>query len=576
MLDLKPSPVRVSSEAARKLPRTLLLTLLSIFILVGLFSRDLWSSQESRMLAEVLAMISGDPVAWLFPMASGEVITEHGPLATWLAAVFVAITPDFVSQLWAMRATAVVWFVITTASLWYGTWFLARRREAQPISQPFGREAPYRDYGRLVADTATLFFISIFGLVVKNHEATVETVELAFGALAYFGCAWSLTRPYWGSALAGLASGALILASSLLAGVTVLTGCVLSHVLVHGIGRLDRKILTTVLTAFALFSLWPAVSYCLADEVAGDYFNLWAQSQADIFGLINFHELGWLAKHFIWYLCPTWPFAVWAIWVWRRSLSVTQIAMPLAFCAAWILGFILSDRISAETLLCVVIAPICTLAAFGLMSTKTESKSMLEWFAIAVFTLALIGVWAYWTAWSIGFPPKMHYSILRLVADESQAHSAWPGVLAALAVSAFWMTLCLKRLKKRAIAFWNGPWLSAVGLTVLWITAIGLFEPVIDSNRTYKNIASEVKNAAIALHYAPGEDCLQSTRLNLSERSAISWHSGLTIVHASTQVCRFYIDKYSVEDEAQSADASAVQIESFRPRSDDRYRVGAF
>ena len=394
MLDLKPSPVRVSSEAARKLPRTLLLTLLSIFILVGLFSRDLWSSQESRMLAEVLAMISGDPVAWLFPMASGEVITEHGPLATWLAAVFVALTPDFISQLWAMRATAIVWFVITTASLWYGTWFLARRREAQPISQPFGREAPYRDYGRLVADTATLFFISIFGLVVKNHEATVETVELAFGALAYFGCAWSLTRPYWGSALAGLASGALILASSLLAGVTVLTGCVLSHVLVHGIGRLDRKILTTVLTAFALFSLWPAVSYCLADEVAGDYFNLWAQSQADIFGLINFHELGWLAKHFIWYLCPTWPFAVWAIWVWRRSLSVTQIAMPLAFCAAWILGFILSDRISAETLLCVVIAPICTLAAFGLMSTKTESKSMLEWFAIAVFTLALIGVWA--------------------------------------------------------------------------------------------------------------------------------------------------------------------------------------
>ena len=57
MLDLNPSPVRVSSEAARKLPRTVLLTLLTIFILVGLFSRDLWSSQESRMLAEVLAMI---------------------------------------------------------------------------------------------------------------------------------------------------------------------------------------------------------------------------------------------------------------------------------------------------------------------------------------------------------------------------------------------------------------------------------------------------------------------------------------------------------------------------------------
>ena len=194
MLNLNPSPVRVSTEAARKLPRLVLLTLLTVFILVGLFSRDLWSSQESRMLAEVLAMVSGDPATWLFPIASGEVITEHGPLAAWLAAFFVSITPDFISQIWAMRLAAIVWFIITTASIWYGTWFLARRREAQPIMQPFGREAAYREYGRLVADTATLFFVSIFGLVIKNHEATVETVELAFGALAYLGCTWSLTR----------------------------------------------------------------------------------------------------------------------------------------------------------------------------------------------------------------------------------------------------------------------------------------------------------------------------------------------------------------------------------------------
>lgn len=576
MLNLNPSPVRVSTEAARKLPRLVLLTLLTVFILVGLFSRDLWSSQESRMLAEVLAMVSGDPATWLFPIASGEVITEHGPLAAWLAAFFVSITPDFISQIWAMRLAAIVWFVITTASIWYGTWFLARRREAQPIMQPFGREAAYREYGRLVADTATLFFVSIFGLVIKNHEATVETVELAFGALAYLGCAWSLTRPYWGAALAGLASGALILSSSLLSGVTVLTGCVLSYILAHGIGRLDRKVITTVATAFVVFSLWPAASYLFAREVAGDYFNLWAQTQAEIFGFINLAELGWLAKHFIWYLCPTWPFAVWAVWVWRKSLSVTQIAMPLAFCAAWVLGFCLSDQISAETLLCVIIAPLCTLAAFGLMSTRAESKSILECFAIAVFSLALIGVWVYWIAWTLGWPTKMHFSILRLVADESEAHCAWYGVIAALAALALWVVLCVRRLWKRSIAFWSGPWLSAVGLTVLWITMIGLWEPAIDSNRTYRSIAAEVKNAAVALHYIPGADCLQSTKLNLSERSAISWHSGLTIVHTPNPVCRFYIDKYSADDAQGAPSANSIAIESFRPRSDIRYRVGAF
>lgn len=576
MLDLNPSPVRVSTEAARKLPRLVLLALLTVFILTGLFTRDLWSGDESRMLAEVLAMLSRDPATWLFPMASGEVITEHGPLAAWLAAFFVADTPDFISQIWAMRLTAIVWFVITTTSIWYATWFLARRREAQPITEPFGREAAYREYGRLVADAATLFFVSIFGLVIKNHEATIETVELAFGALAYLGCTWALTRPYWGSALAGAASGALILSSNLLSGVAVLTGSILTCILVHGIGRLDRKILTMLVTAFAVFSLWPLASYVFAAEVAGDYFNLWAQTQADIFGLINFSELGWLAKHFIWYLCPTWPFAFWAVWVWRRSLSVTQIAMPLSFCAAWVLGFILSDQISAETLLCVIIAPLSTLAAFGLMSTRDESRSMLEWFALAVFTLALVGVWVYWAAWTLGWPPKMHYSILRLVADEQQAHASWYGVLAALAVLVLWCVMLGRRICRRSTAFWSGPWLSAAGLTVLWITMIGLWEPAIDSNRTYRNIAQEVKNAAVALHYIPGADCLQSTELNLSERSAISWHSGLTIIHTPNPVCRFYIDKYSVDDEETAADASAVDIESFRPRSKTRYRVGAY
>ena len=217
MLDLKPSPVRVSSEAAHKLPRFLLLA--------GLFGRDLWSSEEARSLGEVLGMISTDTVGWLFPWASGEVIVSHGPLVIWVGAFFAKLTAGLVSPLFGMRLTALLWFALTTASIWYGTWFLARRKEAQPVALVFGREAPYRDYGRLVADSATLFVVSLFGLVVILHEPTITTAELALSSLAYFGCAWALTRPYWASALSGFACGLLMLASSLLVGLTVLTGC---------------------------------------------------------------------------------------------------------------------------------------------------------------------------------------------------------------------------------------------------------------------------------------------------------------------------------------------------------------
>ncbi|MDO4938278.1 MAG: hypothetical protein Q4E62_10200, partial [Sutterellaceae bacterium] len=314
MLDLNPSPVRVSSEAAHKLPRFLLLAVLVVFALSGLFGRDLWSSEEARTLGEVLGMITTDTVGWLFPWASGEVIVSHGPLAIWVGAVFAKLTSGVFSPLFGMRITALLWFAMTTASIWYGTWFLARRKEAQPVALVFGREAQYRDYGRLVADSATLFVVSLFGLVVILHEPTITTAELALSSLAFFGCAWGLTRPYSASALSGFACGLLMLTSSLLVGMTVLAGCLVSHIFVHGVGRLNRKLLTTLLTALITLSLWPATAYLVASEVAGDYFNLWAQAQLRAFGFINGQDATWFIKHFVWYLCPAWPFAALAIW----------------------------------------------------------------------------------------------------------------------------------------------------------------------------------------------------------------------------------------------------------------------
>lgn len=199
MLDLKPTPLNVTQEAAHKMPRFLLLALLTIFVLSGLFGRDLWSSAESRLLAEVVSIDFTDPASWLFPFASGEIITEQGPLPGWIGAIFTTLFGSLVGELRAMRLSSILWFAISTSCIWYGTWFLARRREAQPVEQAFARQAQYRDFGRLMADAATLFFISLFGIVVKQHEAVFETAELAFSCAAFFGCCWALTRPYWGS-----------------------------------------------------------------------------------------------------------------------------------------------------------------------------------------------------------------------------------------------------------------------------------------------------------------------------------------------------------------------------------------
>lgn len=577
MLDLKPTPLNVTQEAAHKMPRFLLLALLSVFILSGLFGRDLWSSAESRLLAEVASIDFTDPASWLFPFASGEVVTEQGPLPGWVGGIFTTLFGGLLGEIRALRLSSILWFALSTSCIWYGTWFLARRREAQPVEQAFARQAQYRDFGRLIADAATLFFISLFGIVVKQHEALFETAELAFSCAAFFGCCWALTRPYWGSALAGFACGASILCSNLLVGVTVLAACLMSHILVRGIGDTSRKILTTVGTAFATFSLWPAMAYLFAGVVAGDYFNLWAQHQIQIVGLFDPQEILWFVKHFIWYLCPAWPFAFWAAWMWRRNLTVTHIALPASFCCAWLIGFVLSSDVAAETLLSVMIAPMCVLAAFGLMACDRSTKSMLELFSVAVFTLALAGIWAYFIAWSLGVPPKMHWSIQRLTADESVSHAHWIAVLIAAVLLAFWLYLCVRRMMRRPIRFWTGPWLSASGITVLWISVVCLFGPVIDSNRTYANIAHEMLQELKVRNFVPGVDCVYAPTLSLSERAAIEWHSSATVTASSASTCRFVLSHVSAKAQAKTNAKTApgfVVLKSFRPRSDTRYLLG--
>lgn len=575
MLDLKPTPLNVTQEAAHKMPRYLLLTLLTVFILSGLFGRDLWSASESRLLAEALSIDFTDPGNWLFPYASGEIITQQGPLPGWIGGILTTLFGGLLGEIRALRLSSLIWFAISTSCIWYGTWFLARRREAQPVEQAFARQALYRDFGRLMADTATLFFISLFGIIVKQHEALFETAELAFSCAAFFGCCWALTRPYWGSALAGFACGAIILSSNLLVGATVLVGCLMSHILVRGIGETSRKIVTTLAAAFITFGLWPLLAYMLAGVVAGDYFNLWAQHQIQIVGFFDPQEILWFIKHFIWYLCPVWPFAFWAVWMWRKNLTVTYIALPMSFCAAWFVGFLCSSDVSAETLLTVTMAPLCVLASFGLMACNRSTKSMLELFSVAVFTLALAGIWVYFIAWTIGWPEKMHWSIQRLTADESVSHAHWSAVVIAVVLLAFWLYLCVRRLMRRPIRFWTGPWLSASGITVLWISVVCLYGPVIDSNRTFGNVARELVQELQLRNFVAGVDCVRAETLSLGERAAIEWHSGVPLTVSSASTCRFVLTHVPAKElSGKTLEPGFVALKSYRPRATHRYLLG--
>ncbi len=111
----------------------------------------------------------------------------------------------------AARLASVLWFALATSSLWYATYRLARRSEAQPVALAFGGEASPRDYGRMLADIALLLTLATFGIVVRLHETIAETALFAWVSALLLALTVALDEDWKGTVAAGLVLAAAAL-----------------------------------------------------------------------------------------------------------------------------------------------------------------------------------------------------------------------------------------------------------------------------------------------------------------------------------------------------------------------------
>ena len=192
MLSNHSSPAVVSASAAGKLPRAALIALLVAFVLPLFFSTDVWSGKSLISFGVAWNMANGSFADWLLPNVNGFPASDVGPLSFWFAALSIKVFGPLFGNVEAFHITAGLWFSVTTAAIWYSTYLLSRRDEAQPVSFAFGGEAARKDYGRLVADIAVLLTVGTYGIISAFHELTPVTCLLAFSALAFYGIVLSL------------------------------------------------------------------------------------------------------------------------------------------------------------------------------------------------------------------------------------------------------------------------------------------------------------------------------------------------------------------------------------------------
>jgi len=542
VLSQRSTPVKMTQEAANKLPRWSLLALLTLFAFCGFWATGLWTLRDALSFGTAMSMLDGSFSSWLMPVIADAPVTDAGPMTGWLTASLIAISrwTGLMGDIAATRFAACLLFALTTAALWYGTWHLARRPEAQPIAFAFGGEACPRDYGRVVADSAVLLFVSTFGILTRQHEALPDTALLTMGALVFYGLTFGLRRPLLGAFIAGVASGAAIVSTTLFAGCWLLVLALVTIQLLRGfkVHRRQRLMLACI-GALVGFLPWPLLSFLLYPQEASVWFGEWLPTQLSHFSFAGIDTYLWFTKNALWYLCPIWPFVIWAIYAWRHQIRQTHILLPFGALLAGIPAVIFSSFQAYDTVFLVFLPTLAVLAAFGLVTIRRGYENILDWFSLNIFTLGTVVLWAYWFAWLTNFAPKMAASLQRLAPGTTPVFDG--GFTLALISSLIWLIFIGWRLTHRPVVIWRGPWLSAAGITAFSATLIGLYHTAIDLNRSYVPVVEAVATELKVKGLTP-EDCVAGVGFNHGLQALFKHYADLQVLtREGSQRCRFEI-----------------------------------
>lgn len=565
------SPSRVTAAAAAKLTRWALFAVLAAYIVPGLWGRDPWSAEDAGAFGVVWNMASGSGSGWWFPGITGVPLAEEGPLPFWLGAIFAQMVGPWLGAITAARLVTVFWYLIGMWALWYAAYRLARREEAQPVALAFGGEATPRDYGRMLADLSVLFLTATFGVLVRVHETGAEPALLALVCIAMFGLAFALDDPWKGSAAAGLAIGAIALTRGLLPS-SVMLAAAIAFTLSYGEQRAPRALLIALL-AIVVFALWPVGAHLNHPAEAEAYFADWWQWNRTTVGLPASDNLTWIVRNFGWYAWPLWPFAFWTIYSWRHFVRRPHIALPLLILAAGLTASLLSTAPSDREFL-IAVPALVVLATFGASSLKRSAEDAIDWFSLAVFSLALVAAWLTFGAWMAGSLTGLAAPLQQLAPGFEPTFRFWPLLLAVVATLT-WIAIVVWRVRVRPPMLWTGPFIAATGLSVMWVVAIALFARAIDHARTQAPIAADL---AAQIRRVGADTCVQPIGLPPATRAMLGFYGKIRFeTPADAGLCRVALQrdsKRSLDDDAPPAGAWDKAYElTRRARYDETYRI---
>ncbi len=441
-----------------------------IWLGTGLIGHDPWKPDDAYSFGIVYSLLQNND--WLVPSLAGEPAMANPPLFYWTAAIFAQLfTPLLPLHDGARLASG---FYNGLTLLFLG---LAGRKL----------------YGENRGWAAAIILIGCLGMLVRAHQLITDLALLAGCAMMLYGFTHSQERQLRAGIWIGTGCGIGFMSKGFMAPVVFLLLAALLPALFRNWRRRNYAFSIGIAALFALpwLIVWPTLLYLHSPKL----FTYWAWSY-NMGSWLHYVRAGlgtdalYYLKNLPWLAWPALPLAAWTVWRERRRLAQRDdLQLPLIALLVMFIVLSLVPNIR-EVFALPMLLPIALLATASLSMLKRGAANALDWFGLMTFALAALLMWWGWA----GLLLNNHAKITLWLKDyqpgfQPAFHTA--SFVIALTATLLWLVLVWRvgRSMRRAIVNWTS------GITLIWILAMTLWLPWLDSGKSYRSMIVSLKSA---------------------------------------------------------------------------------
>ncbi len=464
-----------------------------VWLGTGLIGHDPWKPDEAYSFGLIYSMLqSGD---WLAPTLAGEPFMDKPPLFYWTAAVFA-------------KLCAVQLPLHDGARLASGFY--------SALSLLFIGLAGRKLYGENRGWAAAIILIGCLGMLVRAHQMITDLALLSGCAMLMYGFAHSQERYIRAGLWMGMGMGIGFMAKGFIAPILFVLIAAALPVLFK-VWRQRNYAISLVIAFFVALpwlTVWPLMLYLDSPQLFMDWawthnIGHWLNYASNGPGKESFYYL----QNLPWLAWPAWPLAAWVVWRSRQRLAQRDdLQLPLVAFGVMLLTLSFVPNIE-EVFALPMLLPITLMATASLSMLKRGAANALDWFGLMLFALLAIVLWWGWAGLLLDNQAK----ITHLLQDDHPSFVPsldTTSFVIALVCTFLWLVLVWRvgRSMRRSVVNW------ASGMTLIWILAMTLWLPWLDSGKSYRSMVMALKQA-MPVKY----NCLRRENLGNGQRAMLHY-----------------------------------------------------